>query len=76
MDKYIEFLTNYIAEMNDIDKEGIDINSDIFQNSYIDSIGIFSLLVEIEDKFGKTLALDDIASLDKYTLYNIAKLME
>jgi len=76
MDKHIEFLVNYIAKNNNIDSKEVDIESDIFEKLYLDSIGIFSLLVEIEDTFEKELGLDDIASLDKYTIQNIAKLMK
>lgn len=76
MDKYKQYLIKHIAQRNSIDENEIDINLDIFENSYIDSIGIFTLLVEIEDDLGIILDLEDISSLELYSINKIAFLME
>jgi len=76
VDKYKQYLIKHIAQRNSIDENEIDINLDIFENSYIDSIGIFTLLVEIEDDLGIILDLEDISSLELYSINKIAFLME
>ena len=75
MDKYEKYLIKYISETNFLDTNEIDTEVDIFENGYIDSIGIFTLLIEIENEFGKEILLDKISTLDIYSIKNIAKLI-
>ena len=76
MDRYRQYLVRNLAEKNDLTENQIDTTIDIFEKGYIDSIGIFSLLVEIEDNLEIELSLEDIASLDVYNINNIASLIE
>ena len=75
MDKYETFLIDYISEHSGLEYSYIDTDVDMFENNYIDSIGIFTLLIEIENKFSKEITLEDISSLEKYNIKNISKLM-
>jgi len=76
MDRYRQYLVRNLAEKNDLTENQIDTTIDIFEKGYIDSIGIFSLLVEIEDNLEIELSLEDISSLDVYNINNIASLIE
>ena len=76
MDIYKQYLVKNLAERNDLDENQIDTIVDIFEKGYIDSIGIFSLLVEIEDDLGIELNLEDISSLNIYNIDNIASIIE
>jgi len=75
MNKYEIFLVNYISEKNSIDREIIDISSNIFDSAYIDSIGLFTLLVELEEEFGIEIDLDSIKSSDVSTIKSFAQLL-
>lgn len=76
MDKFEQYLVEYISNNNGINKSKILLDVDIFENSYIDSLGIFTLLVEIENKFGKEISLEDISTFKSYTIVNIAQLIK
>lgn len=75
MNKYEIFLVNYISEKNSIDTESINISSDIFENAYIDSIGLFTLFVELEEEFDIDISLDSIKSSDVATIKSFAKFL-
>jgi acyl carrier protein len=76
MDKLEQYLVDYICEHSLIETDKIDVNIDIFENGYIDSIGIYSLLIQIDDKFDKEISIEEIMTLDFYSIKNIAKLIQ
>ncbi len=76
MDKVEEFLIEFISQNSGVDISKIDTNVDIFESAYIDSIGIFTLLVEIENEFDKSITLEEISTLEQYTIKNIKELIE
>ena len=66
------FLLNYF------EKKGIKVkeDEDLFEKGYIDSIGLFRLLLEIEVNFGKELTIEDLVSLKVFSINEIVKLAE
>ncbi len=66
------FLINYFKEKN-ID---ISLDEDIFENGYIDSIGFFRLLMELEVNFEKEIPLDLFENIKIYSINEIVKLLE
>lgn len=73
---YIKFLQRYISDNNDISINNIDIDADMFENDYIDSIGIFTLFVEIEEQFDIPISLNRLEDIDILTIRNLSKIIE
>ncbi len=74
MDKYEAFIKQFIADRRGHDIDDIDVRADMFERHYIDSLGVFTLLLEIEDAFdvhfndedmteGKMLSIQGIAQV-------------
>lgn len=73
---YIKFLQRYISDNNGISINNIDIDADMFENDYIDSIGIFTLFVEIEEQFDIPISLNKLEDIDVLTIRNLSKIIE
>ena len=76
MDRVEEFLIEFIANNSGLDVGKIDTDVDVFERTYLDSIGIFTLLVEIENEFDKSITLEEISTLEHYTINNIKELIQ
>ncbi len=61
---YRQFLITWISKNKGFDAKQIDINANIFENNYVDSIGIFSLIIDIELELNIILKPEDIANSD------------
>lgn len=76
MDSYKKYMVNKLAERNHISQNIIDTSVDIFEKGYIDSIGIFLLLAEIEVDLEIDLSFEDISALPIYSIDCISSVME
>lgn len=75
-DKYVNFLKEKISDSSGIEIEKISSNINIFSNNYVDSIAIFTLFVEIEDRFNIEISVEDLENLDISTIEGLAKAIE
>lgn len=57
---YRQFLITWISKNKGLDENQVDINVDIFENNYVDSLGIFSLIIDIELELDIVLKPEDI----------------
>ena len=73
---YINFLKEKIADNTGITIDNINTDINIFENNYIDSIGIFTLLVEIEEEYGIEISLNSIEDIDTLTINSLSKIIE
>ncbi|SFV68602.1 hypothetical protein MNB_SM-5-255 [hydrothermal vent metagenome] len=76
MSKYEKFLVDYIIEKNGIDINSININNNMFEQGYIDSLGIFTLFVLIEEEFDIDMSLDDVANFNIKTIKQLAQFIQ
>jgi len=76
MSKYERFLVEYIIEKNGMNIDTININSNMFEQGYIDSLGIFTLFVLIEEEFDIDMSLDDAANFDIKTIKQLAQFIQ
>lgn len=74
MNEYQQFIADYIADKRDLDPADLDLAGNLFERQYIDSLGVFNLLMSIENAFavsfseadmhsGRMLSIDGIAAL-------------
>lgn len=75
MDKYIDFLIKWISEKNGFDEKDIKISVNMFENGYIDSLGLFGLLIDLETNFGITFDENDILDSGASTIEGLAKIL-
>jgi len=75
MNKYENFLIEWVGENSGIKKEIIDINANMFENAYVDSLALFGLLVDIEMNFGITLDENDILDDKASTIKGFAEIL-
>lgn len=75
-DIYTTFLQERICEKSAIAADQLDNEADMFENGYIDSIGIFTLFVEIEDRFNTEISLDTLENIEKLTINNLATIIK
>jgi len=75
MNKYIDFLTKFISEKNGFDEKEINISANMFENGYMDSLGLFGLLIDLETTFGTTLDENDILDSEAVTIEGLANIL-
>lgn len=73
---YITFLKEQISDTGDIPIDEINIDINMFENNYIDSIGIFTLFVELEEEFDIEISLDKVDNFDISTIKGLAEAIE
>ena len=61
-DRMIKFIQNWISESKGIDQENIKLTENIFQVGYVDSLGLFRLIFEVESQFDIEVRQDDLFS--------------
>lgn len=76
MNKYESFLVNYISKKVNIEKEVIKTNVNIFSEGYIDSLGVFTLFLEIEEEFDIVLDEDAIFDDRLSSIEGLSKIIE
>lgn len=75
MNKYQEFLIEWVSENSGISKDVIDVNVNMFENAYMDSLALFRLLVDLEMNFGITLDENDILDDKASTIEGFADIL-
>jgi len=55
-----EFIKKWIAEQKGFDAETLGTKEHMFQAGYLDSLGIFRLIVDVEAEFGVELDQDSL----------------
>ena len=73
---YINFLKERISNNTGVSINEINSDLDIFENNYIDSIGIFTLFVEVEEEFGVEISLENLDNFNISTIKGLAQAIE
>jgi len=73
---YTSFLNAWVSENIEISLSEIDIDADMFESAYIDSIGIFTLFILIEEEFQIEMSLENLKNIDTLTIKNLSKVIE
>ncbi|WP_024851375.1 acyl carrier protein [Hydrogenovibrio kuenenii] len=50
-EQVVEFIKNWIAEHKGLDIEALDKDEHMFQAGYLDSLGLFRLIFDVESEF-------------------------
>jgi len=75
MNKYKNFLINWICEKKGLEKESIKSDVNMFENDYIDSLGFFGLLMDLEMEFDITLDENDILDHNASTIEGLVNIL-
>ena len=72
---YTNFLKEKISDKTGINIDEVNPDINIFDNNYIDSIGIFTLLLEIEEEYGVEISVENVEHLDTFTINSLSKII-
>jgi len=61
-DKFKSFLLSYFSERSGLNLNELHEEADIFAEAYIDSLGVFGLVAEVEENFSISLTEEDMLS--------------
>lgn len=56
----VGFVKQWMAENKGLEAEALDIKEHMFQAGYLDSLGLFRLIVDVEAEFGVELDQDQL----------------
>jgi|GEM_PF-2439880 len=73
---YTNFFKAWVSENCAISLNEVDIDADMFESGYIDSIGIFTLFILIEEEFQIEMSLEELEGIDILTIKNLSKVIE
>ncbi len=74
--KVKEFVLNYFVNKTDKLSDELLCDVSYFDESYIDSLGIFELISTLEDKYDFEFTDDDFQNRDFVTINGISKIIE
>ena len=75
MDEFKEFLISWICNQNGLQEDTIECEKNMFENGYVDSLGLFGLLLDIEEKFNIVLTEDDILDDSASTINGLSSIL-
>ncbi len=75
MNEYEEFIVDWIVKKKNIELSEINLTADIFEAGYLDSLSVFSLVMDIESKFNVNFNAEDLTSCSTYTIKLFANLI-
>ena len=76
MENYQTFIAQYIAEKRGLELACIDMSADMFEQHYIDSLGVFTLLMELENAFNVRFDEQDMSDKKMHTIQGMARVIE
>ncbi|MEW7977352.1 MAG: acyl carrier protein [Candidatus Sedimenticola endophacoides] len=74
-ERYHVFLRGYVARRRGLAPDQVELDGNIFELNYCDSLGFFGMLLEIEDAFGVRFNEEDLADRRLLTLRGMAQLL-
>ncbi len=75
MSECSDFIKKWIFKKTGIERKDISLDKHIFENGYVDSIGLFSLVFELEDEFKIQISDDDLMDDRIKSINGICKLI-
>lgn len=69
------FLRSWLAERNDLPEQAINVDEHLFNAGYLDSLGVFSFVLAIEQAFDLSLDEDDLIDPRMMTVSGIISLL-
>jgi len=75
MNKYETFLKQYISGKKGLDPDAISSDANMFEKHYIDSLGVFNMLLEVENEFGVRFDERDMTDKKMTTIRGTAEII-
>lgn len=57
-----DFIVRHIADRRGLDTADIALDADLFEQGYIDSLGVFTMIMALEDEFSVRFGEDELVS--------------
>ena len=67
-----EFIVRHIADRRGVSTEEIDCQADMFETGYVDSLGVFNMIVLLEEQFGVRFSDQELIDPALYTVTSLA----
>lgn len=69
------FIVAHIVERRGIDPAVVDVEEDLFEQGHMDSLGVFNMMMTLEDKFGLRFTEQDLVNPSINTVRGLAGLI-
>lgn len=70
-----QFIRHYLSRHRGIDVEGIAPDANLFEQGYVDSLGIFRMVIALENEFGIRLETKDLLDLRVASVHGLVELL-
>jgi len=70
-----DFIVHHIAEKRGISADDIQRDADLFDSGYVDSLGVFNMMMSLEDEFGIRFIEDDLINPGISTVCGLAAII-
>lgn len=70
-----DFIVRHIADKRGITTDEIRRDADLFDNGYVDSLGVFNMMLSLEDEFGIRFVEDDLINPTINTVCGLAAII-
>ncbi len=71
-----EFIARHIADKRGLPLNDIQHDADLFESGYVDSLGVFNMVMSLEDEFGIRFAENDLVDPRMSTVSGIAEIIQ
>ena len=75
MNRYEVFIKQYISGKKGLDTDTISSDANMFEEHYIDSLGVFNMLLEVENEFGIRFNEQDMTNKKMATIRGAAEII-
>jgi acyl carrier protein len=76
MEKYIEFIKEWIVENRNISMSEIDIKANLFEKEYLDSLSVFGMIMDLEDSFDLKFEPEELMAKNAATIQGLAEIAD
>lgn len=73
MEQVQSFITGYLANRRGLDPSSLDVDANLFASGYVDSLGVFNLLFELENEFGVRFTPESLSSEQVTTIRSLSR---
>ncbi|MCP5429624.1 MAG: acyl carrier protein [Chromatiaceae bacterium] len=70
-----DFIVRHIADKHGITTDEIRRDADLFDNGYVDSLGVFNMMLSLEAEFGIRFIEDDLINPNINTVCGLAAII-
>lgn len=70
-----DFIVRHIADRRGLESDEIRRDVDLFEHGYIDSLGVFNMMLSLEDEFGVRFIEDDLVDPQINTVCGLAAII-